>query len=185
DYDVHLFIMTKTGDTLEMGRFITPYARQTAPRTPLTWKQRYAFDVTDFYNQLKDSATVRIFYSGYSWGFTADVRFDFIEGIPPRNVLGIDRAWAGGFRYGDNTQDIESKVNTKSFSAPNGTQYAELLFAITGHGSDDNGCSEFCKKYYEVELNGNKFDRTDIWRDDCGFNHLYPQSGTWVYDRGN
>lgn len=185
DYDVHMFIMTKTGDTLEIGRFITPYANASSPRTPWTWKQRYAFDVTDFYNQLKDSATVRIFYSGYSWGFTADVRFDFIEGTPPRNVIDIDRAWAGGGRFGDNSQDIENRIDTRSFTAPGGTQYAELLFAITGHGSDDNGCSEFCKKFYEVELNSNKFDKTDIWRDDCGFNHMYPQSGTWVYDRGN
>ena len=83
DYDVHMFIMTKTGDTLEIGRFITPYANASYARTPWTWKQRYVFDVTDFYNQLKDSATVRIFYSGYSWGFTADVRFDMIEGTPP------------------------------------------------------------------------------------------------------
>lgn len=185
DYDVHMFVMTKTGDTLEIGRFITPYANATYARTPWSWKQRYAFDVTDFYNQLKDSATVRIFYSGYSWGFTADVRFDFIEGTPPRNVIDIDRAWAGGNRFGDVNQNIENRIDTRAFTAPNGTQYAELLFAITGHGNDDNGCSEFCRKYYEVELNSNKFDQTYIWRDDCGFNHMYPQSGTWVYDRGN
>lgn len=187
DYDVHMFIMTKTGDTLEIGRFITPYANASSPRTPWTWKQRYVFDVTDFYNQLKDSATVRIFYSGYSWGFTADVRFDFIEGTPPRNVLGIQRAWATGSRFGDTSaaQNIENRVDTRTFSVPNGAQYSELLFMITGHGNDDNGCSEFCKKFYEVELNGNKFDKTDIWRDDCGYNHIYPQSGTWVYDRGN
>ncbi|MBW7912359.1 MAG: T9SS type A sorting domain-containing protein [Taibaiella sp.] len=187
DYDVHMFIMTKTGDTLEIGRFITPYANASYARTPWTYKQRYVFDVTDFYNQLKDSATVRIFYSGYSWGFTADVRFDFIEGTPPRNVIDIDRAWATGSRFGDNSpsQYIENKVDTKTFPVPNGTQFSELLFMITGHGNDDNGCSEFCKKFYEVELNGNKFDKTDIWRDDCGFNHIYPQSGTWVYDRGN
>lgn len=185
DYDVHMFVMTKTGDTLEIGRFITPYANATYARTPWSWKQRYVFDVTDFYNQLKDSATVRIFYSGYSWGFTADVRFDFIEGTPPRNVIDIDRAWAGGNRFGDVNQNIENRIDTRAFTAPNGTQYAELLFAITGHGNDDNGCSEFCRKYYEVELNSNKFDLTYIWRDDCGFNHMYPQSGTWVYDRGN
>src|SRR5690606_16326991 len=177
DYDVHLFIMTKTGDTLEMGRFITPYARQTAPRTPTTWKQRYEFDVTDFYNQLKDSATVRIFYSGYSWGFTGNVRFDYIEGTPPRNVIDIERVWGSGSRFGDTSaaQFIENKIDTKSLTAPANTQFSELLFTITGHGADDNGCSEFCKKFYEVELNNNKFDKTDIWRDDCGSNHFYPQ----------
>ena len=25
----------------------------------------------------------------------------------------------------------------------------------------------------------------EIWRDDCGENPLYPQGGTWIYDRAN
>ena len=184
DYDVHLFVMTKTGDTLEMGRFITPYARENAVRTPTTWKQRYEFDVTDYYNQLQDSATIRIFYSGYSWGFTGDLKFDFIEGMPPRYVLGVDRLWKGGYNFG-RTAPIDDAVTSFTKTSPNGMAFAEMKFNITGHGADDNGCSEFCKKYYNIKLNGVTGQQTDIWRPDCGFNHLYPQSGTWVYDRGN
>ncbi len=184
DYDVHMFIMTKTGDTLEIGRFITPYANASYARTPWTWKQRYVFDVTDFYNQLKDSATVRIFYSGYSWGFTADVRFDFIEGTPPRNVIDIDRLWNGGYAY-TTKNPIDSKITPVNLTAPANTQYAELKLNITGHGNNNENCSEFCKKYYRVMLNSSQVAQKDIWRDDCGFNHLYPQSGTWIYDRAN
>ena len=33
-------------------------------------------------------------------------------------------------------------------------------------------------------FNGKVIDRTDLWKD-CGSNPLYPQGGTWVYDRGH
>lgn len=184
DYTVNNYLMTKNGDTVELARFITPYARQTAARTPMSWKERYVFDVTDFYPLLKDSATYRINYSGYSWGFTASVSFIFIEGTPARNVLGIDRLWHGYFGYGGTTS-IEANMPQLTRAVPASTQASELKFNVSGHGSDGGGCSEFCKKYYQVKLNGTQIDQKDIWRDNCGSNHLYPQSGTWLYDRGN
>lgn len=187
DYTVQNFLMTKSGDVFELGRYITPYARENAPRTPTSWTQRYVWDVTDFYPILKDSATFRINYSGYSWGFTADVKFEFIEGTPPRNVLGIEKVWGGSSRFGDTSQatQIEDRVDTKSLTAPTNTKFAELTFNVSGHGNDDNNCCEFNNKFYEVELNNVKFDKTQMWRDDCGANHLYPQSGTWLLNRTN
>lgn len=188
DYTVSLFVLPKTGDTMELSRFITPYANASYARTPWTYKQRYEFDVTDFYNELKDSATIRVGYSGYSWGFTSDIKFAMIEGTPPRNVIKAEKAWSTSSRFGDTSaaaQKIEDRVDVVSMQAPSGTVSTDLRLIISGHGNDDNGCSEFCKKFYEVELNGNKFDKTELWRADCGLNHIYPQSGTWVYDRGN
>lgn len=184
DYTVNTYLLTKTGDTVELGRYITPYANAGSPRTPWTWKQRYIFDVTDYYTLLKDSATVRINYSGYSWGFTANVKFAFVEGTPARNVLGINSLWNGYFNYGG-ASPIDNAVTQKSLTAPNNTQFAEMKFIVSGHGSDQNYCSEFCKKYYQVKLNGSQIDQKDMWRDNCGKNHMYPQSGTWIYDRGN
>lgn len=185
DYTLSVHILPKIGDTMELARFISPYANAGSPRTPWGWTQRYEFDVTDYYNELRDTGTVRIHYSGYSWGFTGDVKFAMIEGTPPRDVLGVVEAWGRGSRYGDPSQPIEDNIDTVTFTAPNGMSSAELKLTISGHGSDDNGCSEFCKKFYEVEVDGTKFDKTELWRDDCGYNHIYPQSGTWVYDRGN
>lgn len=184
DYTVQNFIMTKSGDTLELGRFITPYANASYARTGWSWKQRYMYDVTDLYNQLKDSAGVRIHYSGYSWGFTANVKFAFIEGTPPRDVQGIDRMWKGSYAY-TAANPIDGSVTTMSNTTPANTQSAEFKFTISGHGSNNEGCSEFCKKYYQVKLNNSQIAQKDIWRDDCGYNHIYPQSGTWLYDRGN
>jgi hypothetical protein len=176
--------MTPAGDTVELGRLITPYANSSYPRTPLTWKQRYTFDVTDYAPLLKNGATVRIKYSGYSGGFTANVRFAFIEGTPVRNVTSIRALWNGDYSYGHGTP-IDTRIAGVFQTPPTGTQSSEMKFLITGHGFDNAQCSEFCSKNYTVLQNGAAFATRAIWRADCGLNHLYPQSGTWVYDRGN
>lgn len=186
DYDVHILAMVPGGDTMELGRLITPYANSTFPRTPLDWKHPYVFDVTDFYPLLKDDVTMRIFYAGWSGGFTADVKFYFIEGTPARNVVGIDNLWQGGYSYGNSEDPIEDHVAPKSLSMPAEATAAAMKLIITGHGGDSpENCAEFCKKWYQFKVDGQMITQNDIWRDDCGSNFLYPQSGTWIYDRGN
>src|SRR5690606_20640761 len=182
DYTAQIFLLTPT-DTFQIGRLITPYAN--VQRFPWNWKHSYNFDVTDFAQYLKDSTSIRIHYSGYSGGFTADVKFTFIEGTPPRNVVKIDRLWHGQFGYG-NPASIEAQMNARALTMPAGAQTAVLKFNVTGHGANSiDNCSEFCSKYYRVNLNNTLIAQKDIWRDNCGLNNLYPQTGTWVYDRAN
>ena len=189
DYTVQNFLIKPGRDTMELGRFITPYANAGAPRTPWTWKQHYVYDVTDYASKLRDTAIIRILYSGYSGGFTGNIRFAFIEGTPDRPVLNVHRLWAGSYNYGDTTHSDSFNINThfttRTETAPAGTQATNLKFTVTGHGSDGNYCSEFCSKYYQVYVNGSSVITKNIWRSDCGLNDLYPQSGTWLYDRGN
>lgn len=183
DYTVQNYLMTPT-DTFELSRLITPYANASYPRTPFGWKQRYYFDVTDFYPYLKNNAAIRLSYHNYSGGFTGNIRFAFIEGTPARTVTGISKLWEGSFSYGE-TNPIDNQITAKTIVAPAGTQSAEMRFTVTGHGADNNGCSEFCSRYYQVKQNSSMLQQKDIWKADCGFNNLYPQSGTWVYDRAN
>jgi len=189
DYTVQNYLMTPGGDTLELGRLITPYANAGAPRTPWTWQQPYVFDVTDYAALLQNSATIRLLYSGYSGGFTANIKFAFIEGIPDRNVLGIQRLWHGSFTYGDTAHldsfDINTHFTALTETAPAGTQTTDLKFIATGHGSDANGCCEFMPHSYQVMLNGGSVATQLVWRNNCGLNELYPQSGTWPYQRSN
>lgn len=184
DYTIQNYLMTPTGDTLELGRLISPYANTLAPRTPWTWTQHYIYDVTDYYPVLKNGATMRLFYSGYSGGFTGDIKFAFIEGTPERDVKGVQRLWNGSYGFGGATS-IDNYFQPMSKTAPAGTLNATLKFTVTGHGSDNTGCSEFCSKYYDVLLNASQVDHKNIWRSDCGSNDLYPQSGTWLAERGN
>ncbi len=186
DYTVLNYLMTPGGDTMEMGRFITPYANagNTSLRFPYSWTGSYVYDVTDYASKLQNTATMRILYSGYSGGFTANIKFAFIEGTPERNVISIKKLWGGSFGYGG-TPDINTNFATVSETAPSGTVTSDLKFLVTGHGSDASGCCEFAPHNYQVMLNGSSVANTTIWRDNCGSNEYYPQTGTWIYQRGN
>jgi peptide-N-glycosidase F-like protein/type IX secretion system substrate protein len=184
DYTVQNYLLTPDNITLELGRLITPYANALNPRTPWTALQHYVYDVTDYAGVLHDTAKMRIAFSGYSGGFTANIKFAFIEGVPDRDVLGIRQLWGGSHGYGG-VPSINVNFPNMSGIAPAFTKDAKLKFTVTGHGSDGNGCCEFMAHNYQVMLNGATIADTKIWRDNCGANELYPQSGTWIYQRGN
>ena len=187
DYDVENYVMTPGGDTLELARFVTPYATSGTTGFGSTWKQHYIYDVTDYYNILKNNATMRIQYSGYSWGFNGDVKFAFIEGTPERNVLGYSRLWNGTYTYGNINDVIDNHVLPDTITPPAGTLSTELKFAITGHGSDQtSGCCEFDNTgighAYSVVANNNTVAQYNM-NVNCGELELYPQGGTWAYGR--
>jgi hypothetical protein len=51
--------------------------------------------------------------------------------------------------------------------------------AITGHGQE----GEFIPRNHFINLNGGANEYAwQVWKE-CGFNPVYPQGGTWVYDR--
>ena len=185
DYTVQNYLMTKSGDTIELNRFITPFATSGWSRFGSSWKQPYVFDVTDFYPLLKDTAGIRIHYSGYSGGFTADVKFAFIEGTPDCYVTGIAPLYDFSHSYGDTANPINNAFPTKTETVPAGTASATLKCLITGHGNDDESCCEFAARTYNVNVNGSSIAQHLLWRNDCGLNDLYPQGGTWVFNRGN
>lgn len=185
DYDIENYIMTST-DTFEMARLITPFANSGWSRFPSTWTQPYAFDVTDFYPYLKNNATLRLYFSGYSGGFTADVKFAFIEGTPDRNVTGISKLYSQSSDYGNASNPINNNLAVVDFTAPTGTASAEIRSIITGHGSDATAqCCEFDQHSMTVKANNATITTQSIWRDNCGTNDLYPQGGTWTYERSN
>ncbi len=183
DYDIRTYVMTPT-DTFEIGRLITPYAHTGYGRFAANWQHDYIFDVSDYYPILKDSAVIRLQYAGYSGGFTADLKFAFIEGTRERNVVGIDRMWHGGFSYGHG-KGIDSTITPIQKTVPPGTVKTAMDLWITGHGGDDKGCAEFCPNYYELLLNNSTLLSQNFFRENCAGNNIYPQSGTWIYNRAN
>lgn len=184
DYTVKIELLTEDG-SIELGRFITPFATSGWPRFGSDWEQPYVFDVTDFYPLLQGDQDIRIHYSGYSGGFTAELEFAFVEGIPPHNVVGIEQAYQVEHTYGDSNDPYNDYLSTFTGNAPQGTERARMKVIITGHGNDENGCCEFANHYYNVLLNNSTIAEQEIWRSDCGENDLYPQGGTWIYNRSN
>ena len=187
DYDLENYIMVPGGDTLELARFITPYANTGVPGFPATWQQPYIFDVTDFYPLLKDSAGIRVNYSGYSYGFTLSLSFAFIEGTPERNVLGIAPLWDQTSTYGNTANPIDSNIAPITITPPNGSQSTDMKLIITGHGADSaSSCCEFDNTgvghAYTVLANDNPVYTTNM-NINCGVSELYPQGGTWLAAR--
>lgn len=179
-------------ESFELARVITPYGgymRTNSNGYNSSWKHVHTFDVTDYAPLLVGDAEIRAFYGGWSSGFSVTIDFDFIEGTPPREVLEIRNLWqsgGNGWNY-QNQLDFES-----NFAVPLNVEFpsefdgAKVRFIPSGHGFDNNVyCAEFCQRDYYLKLDGNQFGTNNMWDDKCGENPIYPQGGTWLYDRAN
>ncbi|MEI7725508.1 MAG: peptide-N-glycosidase F-related protein [Bacteroidota bacterium] len=160
-------------EQFELARYITPYGNNLSLGDGWTWM----YDLTDYASLLHDS----VHLSAGNWQELLDMKFRMIEGIPPRDVLGIQNIYKGNHGYADESQHNLPPVTVKI--EPN-VRNARLKMRITGHGFGGNlDCSEFCSRTNELKINGiHAYDHV-VWRADCGLNPLYPQGGTWLYDR--
>jgi hypothetical protein len=182
DYTTHVYARPAGADSVEIARVITPYATDwlTSNR-----KNDYVVDVTDYASILNGNLAFRYSYDGYSWGFTVTLKLEMIEGTPPMNSLGVKNIYEGYYAYGKTADPIESHLIAKPFQYTSPVAKVFVKNIISGHGSDDTGCSEFCSKYYNLKVNGTAVSQKQLWRSDCGKNNIYPQTGTWVYERAN
>lgn len=181
DYSTSVYAMPANADTVKMARVITPYSGQ----WNLSRKHDYVVDVTDYSSILRDNLGMRYVYEGYSWGFTITLKIEYIEGTPAQNALEVKSIYDGYYAYGKSTDPIESNLVAKNFTYTAPAVTARIKNIISGHGSDATGCGEFCSKYYQQKINGNLLEQKQLWKSDCGLNNIYPQNGTWIYERAN
>jgi peptide-N-glycosidase F-like protein/concanavalin A-like lectin/glucanase superfamily protein/type IX secretion system substrate protein len=162
----------------ELARYITPYGNGLSLGTGWTW----TFDVSDYRTLLADS----VHLEAGNWQELLDVKFLMIEGTPPRDVVGIQNLWNGGFNFGQPSDPIESHLQALNANIPSNAFNTRWKSRITGHGMDTpENCAEFCAKTHYFKVNGTQQFSKVVWRDNCDVNPLYPQGGTWVYDRAN
>ena len=169
----------------ELGRMLTPYGGAFGK----DWTFQWEVDVTDFSMILRDSVEVEYNHSGYEpnndrgWAITID--FEIITGIPACEPVAIQKIYDDHFPYGDSLNPIEKKLSQVTFTAAPTAAFARVRVVQTGHGMDEpDGCGEFCNKYREIWYDGTLIDSRSMWKK-CGDNPLYPQAGTWIYDRAN
>lgn len=161
----------------ELGRYITPYGiGLNLGNEGWTW----VFDVTDYEPLLHDS----VHLSAGNWQEQLDMKFIMVQGAPPREVIAIQNLWSGGHDY---NAAIETQFLTpQTVVIDANAASAKLKIRTTGHGFGGlENCSEFCPRDNEIVVNGQDTLPQYLWRNDCGLNPLYPQGGTWVYDRAN
>jgi hypothetical protein len=169
-------------ENYELARVITPYGSMLANN----WEFTTTFDVTDFIQVLRDSVEIRCHYSGWSSGFSATLDFEFIEGTPSRDVVKLENIYSGGFSYNSSSDFENTKLIPKKFLIEANSTNAMVKMASTGHGFDNNqSAAEFKPIDYFVKIDGIQTHTQYNWDGDCGENPIYPQGGTWIYDRAN
>ncbi len=169
-------------ENYELARVITPYGSMLANN----WEFTTTFDITDFVQIMRDSVEIRCHYSGWSSGFSATLDFQFIEGTPPRDVIKVENIYSGGYNYSTSTDFENTKLVPKKFLIQQNSAGAMVKMVSTGHGFDNNiNAAEFKPINYFVKVDGALTHTQYNWDADCGENPIYPQGGTWIYDRAN
>jgi hypothetical protein len=162
----------------ELARYITPYGNGLSLGNGWTW----TFDVSDYRTLLADS----VHLSAGNWQELLDMRFEIIKGTPPRDIISIQNIYSGGYDYGNAGDPIDNHLLPVTVNIPANAVTARWKSRITGHGMDTpENCAEFCPKNHYFKVNGTQQFSKLVWRDNCDLNPLYPQGGTWVYDRSN
>ncbi len=162
----------------ELARYITPYGNGLSLGSGWTW----TFDVSDYRTLLADS----VHLEAGNWQELLKMEFLMIEGTPPRDVVDIQNLWNGGFNYGVAGDPIDNYLLAKTKTISVNGVTTRWKSRITGHGMDSpENCAEFCAKTHYFKVNGVQEFSKVVWRDNCDVNPLYPQGGTWVYDRAN
>jgi hypothetical protein len=167
---------------IELMSFVTPYG--IGLDLGMNGKTWY-FDMSDYAPLLKGKKRFLMTLGG-EWQENIDIDFLFIVGTPPRTVLECNQLWQGGARWGGSS--IGSIIADTRFSvqtvATNSLANAfKMRSTITGHGAEgefhQNG--GLVSHYFNINGGPNEFSWY-ITRG-CGTNPVYPQGGTWVYDR--
>ncbi len=189
DYCDNVFIrrqgsVKNASKDFEIARMLTPYGSI----FDKGWEFGWSVDITDFAILLRDSVEIEYRHSGYEpdtvgWALTLD--FEIIYGPPVMKPLDIITLWKGNYKYGDQQEKMEDKLLPVSFETLPGSGITRVRIQHTGHGMDEpRGCSEFCSRWRELYYDNRMIQHRVLWKD-CGSNPLYPQGGTWVYDRAN
>ena len=155
----------------ELGRYITPYGNNLSLGNGFTW----VYDVTDFAQFLHDT----VHLSAGNFQELLDLDFIMIEGTPPRDVISLDRLWHGNYGL----SNFETLVTADTVDLDPAAEMYSVKITTSGHGWDNaTNCAEFCQKTHWLDVNGNTEYSWEIL-DECSTNPLYPQGGTWIYDR--
>lgn len=166
----------------EIMSHVTPYGK--GLDMGVNGKSWY-YDVTDFEPLLHGSKRF-VMSMGGQWQEQMDIDFYFIVGTPPRTVLQFNQIWQGGHRYGG--PSIGTIINDGRFeplSVPtlaNGN-YFKIRSTITGHGAEGEFQQNGGQITHSINLNGGASEFAWVISKQCGDIPIYPQGGTWLYDR--
>ncbi len=179
DYIWNTFIKVPIGDTTEtfsIGSFVTPYGKRLWLGGEDGWE--WTYDMTDYSSILKGNRELIV---GNNQELL-DIKFLFINGIPSRNVLKVENIYLyGNYKYGELADD--SVLTNQKINLSSNAVGFKIKSVISGHGHEGpRNCCEWDSKTHTWYMNSRELFRWNVWKD-CGNNPIYPQGGTWPFDR--
>lgn len=179
DYIWDTYVKVTNTDSFEimsLGSFVTPYGKRLWMGGEKGWQ--WTYDITDYAPILKGKMEL---ITGNNQELL-DLKFHFIKGKPIREVLKVENIYPyGNYKYWELADDsvLQSK---KIHLMPEAEGYL-LKARISGHGhAGPRNCCEWDSKTHSYYINEWDHFRWNVWKD-CGNNPIYPQGGTWPFDR--
>jgi hypothetical protein len=163
---------------VEIGRYITPYGIGfDLGSNGFTW----IYDVTDYQMYLKDVVDL----AAHNTQELIDLKFAFIEGIPPRDVHDRRPVWSEWRSYGYQSMDNDTELASTNVVLADTSSMFKLKTRMSGHGQVGNqACCEWVQKDHKILVDGVERFNWNIWRTTaCGDSPLPEQGGTWPYAR--
>ena len=183
DYLTYTFVTDKQGLVYEIARYITPYGiNLTLGPNGFTW----VYDVTDYMNLLTDSVKL----SAGNTQELLDLKFVFVKGTPPAEVIKVNQVWDNGatsYSYSDLSTD--KRLTSKSIKVEPAAQVLKFRSRITGHGHNSSTgnfphCCEWKDNTHSLYSGNQLIKDWHVWQTlDCADNPVFPQGGTWPYAR--
>ncbi len=179
DYIWNTLLSLPRKDSLEIfsiGSFVTPYGKMLNLGGEKGWE--WTYDVTDYAPLFYGKRTLTV---GNNQELL-DLKFVFIKGSPPRDIIKVENIYPfGKYKYHELSDNIFLKE--KSILLSSEAHSFKIKSVISGHGHEGpRNCCEWDSKTHTYYMNGWEIFRWNVWKD-CGNNPIYPQGGTWPFDR--
>jgi hypothetical protein len=173
NYDTQLY-NTFESTTFQIQNYVTPYGIgfDLGPNG-----FRWVYDVTDYWPVLHDTIDI----SAGNQQELIDLKFVFISGTPPRDVIDAEVIWNGDYGHANIVNDVQLPAVDVDLN-PTATNFT-VRTRSTGHGfGSGENCAEFCPKLHHLEVDGIQQFQWMNWKE-CADNPLGTQGGSWLYDR--
>ncbi len=165
----------------ELVSFVTPYG------IGLDFGEEgksWYLDMTDYAHLFQGNRRLLMTLGG-QWQEEMDLEFQMKVGTPPRDVVQYQQLWQATNRTGSaRINDIVNGVRFQpvTIDLSDEAEFFKMKSSITGHGAEGEFHQNGGTVRHKIAIDG--FEILD-WSvtQECSFNPIYPQGGTWVYDR--
>ncbi|KAJ7985419.1 hypothetical protein DPEC_G00351850 [Dallia pectoralis] len=187
DHTVQLFVCCDQSSTycnLELGRWVTSFRRGIGHWLTDVSPLRPLFDTGRCTFTMKTVPWAKPWVVSLSLRFTKS-KANVSDSLQPVMLMSL-------YNGGTFDKEYNKRFEPIKFTVPESTKKVELYAVITGHGSDNDGCGEFCVTSHHFLINGT-FNNTRVFDSagsalGCamrvGEGAVPNEHGTWLYGRG-